>query len=114
MPDPGLIQHQWNKHGTCAGLDQASYAQDIRDATARVAIPQTFQEGNAQRLDARDVERLFTAANPGLTQEGVAVSCRSGRFAEVRICLSHDLDFRACTQVDRNGCGQSNLEVLAR
>ncbi len=29
MPSAGLIQHEWRTHGTCSGLDPATYFSDI-------------------------------------------------------------------------------------
>lgn len=43
MPSPDLVQHQWRKHGACAGLDQASYFTKVREAGARIAIPEALR-----------------------------------------------------------------------
>ncbi len=50
------------------------------------------------------VERDFRAANPGLPADGIAVTCDGRRLKEVRICLTHDLAFTDCDEVDRGGC----------
>jgi ribonuclease T2 len=64
-------------------------------------------------MSAFDVENAFAAANPGLARDGIAVSCADGRLDEVRICLTRDLSFRSCANVDRRGCRQRSLEVPA-
>lgn len=116
MPERGLIRHQWDKHGTCSGLDQAAYSQAVLEASGKVAVPSMFASGQQtpSRLDARAIEDAFLAANPDLQRDGIAISCPGGRFSEVRICLDHALEPRACTQVDRNGCQQSGLSIVAR
>jgi ribonuclease T2 len=42
-------------------------------------------------------------ANPGLSRDGIAVTCRS------RICLGKDLRFRACPDIDARACRRDEL-----
>lgn len=114
MPDRGLIEHQWDKHGTCTGLDQQTYADRTRQASERITVPSLFYGTTPARLDADAIESAFQGANPRLSRDAIAVSCPGGRFAEVRICLDTDLAPRACAQVDRNGCQQADLPIAAR
>ncbi|EHK57021.1 ribonuclease T2 family protein, partial [Allomesorhizobium alhagi] len=101
MPSAGLIRHQWRKHGSCAGLSQDDYFDVLRAAREAVAIPAEFRRLDAHRtLDPDDAERAFLAANPALTGEGVAVTCDRRFLREVRICLTKDLAFRECPEVD--------------
>lgn len=114
MPDRGLIQHQWDKHGTCSGLEPQAYADRIIEATDRLTIPATFERQPPARLDADEIERAFQQANPAIPADAIAVACPSNRFTEVRICLDHGLSPRACREVDQNGCSQDNLLVTPR
>jgi ribonuclease T2 len=105
MPSAGLIRHQWRKHGSCAGLSQDDYFDVLRAAREAVAIPAEFRRLEADRtLDPDAAERAFLAANPGLAGEGVAVTCDRRFLREVRICLTKDLAFRECPEVDRRAC----------
>jgi ribonuclease T2 len=114
MPSPGLVGGQWRKHGTCSGLDQKDYLAEVRKAYERVDIPELFEDPTRRRIiSARNVEQAFMAANPGLSENGIAVSCKDGRVSEVRICLTRSLDFRRCPNVDRNGCMASRLVMPA-
>lgn len=114
MPSPGLIQHQWRKHGSCAGLDQASYFATVRRAAGQIAIPEALRTaGQRGYASARDLEQAFIAANPGLSPTGIAVACEGGRLEEIRICLTRQLDFRRCPEVDRRGCTDRRLAVPA-
>ena len=114
MPDRGLIAHQWDKHGTCSGLSPARYAAMIREASASIAIPMLFAQQPLSRIDADQIEAAFAAANPGLTEDAIAIACPNRRFTEVRICLDQDLSPRACAQVDRNGCRSDDLQIVQR
>lgn len=114
MPSRGLIQHQWRKHGTCSGLSPAGYFDLTRQAFERIRIPDSFTSpGQGGRISPQDAEAAFAAANPGLRPEGMAISCNRGLLTEVRICLTKDLQFRACPAVDRSGCRNPSLEVPA-
>ena len=39
MPSAGLIFHEWQRHGTCSGLDPAAFFQTVRKAYASVNVP---------------------------------------------------------------------------
>ena len=112
IPSAGLIGHQWRKHGSCTGLDQAAYLEAMREAWKRISVPAEFSDADEPaKTSAGKVEAAFIAANPGLDAGGIAVSCNSGRLSEVRICLTKELAFRDCPEVDARGCTASNLAV---
>lgn len=113
MPSMGLIGHQWRKHGTCSGLSQQAYFEITRAAYERIALPAAISSGNqSTRLSADAIESAFTAANPGMTKQGIAISCDGPRMDEVRICLNKDLSFRSCPEVDRKGCRSNAAEII--
>ncbi|SHE53431.1 ribonuclease T2 [Kaistia soli DSM 19436] len=110
MPSPALIRHEWQKHGTCSGLDQADYFSLIRAAQKRVAIPSRFVDVTDQlTVTPPAVEAAFRKANPGIPADGFAVLCDSRRLKEVRVCLTKDLSFRSCPEVDRGACRRPQI-----
>lgn len=112
MPSMGLIGHQWRKHGSCSGLSQKDYFAVTRAAFKAVNLPQAVSSGKqGQTISADGLEKAFTQANPGMSQQGISISCDAGRFEEVRICLTHDLKFRSCQQVDRQGCQTNKMTI---
>ncbi|QDL98931.1 ribonuclease T [Rhodopseudomonas palustris] len=112
MPAPGLIYNQWDKHGTCTGLPQRSYFEQIRKARAAVRVPPDFIDAKEPRtVTADEVEDAFIKVNPGLSNAAIAVMCDRKRLSEVRICMSKDLQFRACEEIDRRACRRDRLEV---
>jgi ribonuclease T2 len=105
MPSAGLIRHQWRKHGTCAGLSQQDYFATLRAAREKVTIPAEFQRLDAYRTVAPGtVEDAFRQSNPLLQAEGIAVTCDKRYLREVRICLTKELSFRSCPEIDRRAC----------
>src|SRR5690349_16084737 len=105
MPNPRLIFRQWDRHGVCSGLPARAYFETIRKARVMVKIPNDFLDLQQPRTVAPgEVEDAFVAANPGLSHDGIAVGCDAKRLNEVRICLSKDLKFRDCSEVDQRAC----------
>ena len=105
MPSAGLIRYQWRKHGSCSGLGQADYFAVMRRARQKVRIPAEFGRLDDYRMvDPAAAEHAFLAANPGLGAEAIAVTCDKRYLREVRICLTKDLTFRTCPEIDRRSC----------
>jgi len=104
MPSRTLVLHEWDAHGTCSGLSQPDYFDTVRKARAAVTIPPEYVEPQAPlTVTPREVIDSFLKANAGLPPDGIELDCDRTRLREVRICLSRDLHFRACTD-NRNGC----------
>lgn len=105
MPAPRLVFNQWDRHGTCSGLDAQKYFDTVRKARETVQIPAKFQDiTNYLAVTPDDVEKAFIDANPGLAPDAITVTCDHRRLSEVRICMSKDLQFRGCPEVDRRSC----------
>ena len=105
MPSAGLIRHEWKSHGACSGLSQSDYFAVLRMAREKVAIPEPFRRVDDYLTIAPDeAEADFVAANAGLPADGIAVTCDKRFLREVRICMSKDLAFRSCPEIDRRAC----------
>ena len=110
MPAAGLIRHEWRKHGSCSGLDQHDYFTVLRAARESVTIPPEFRRLDAYKtLDPDDAEAAFLKANPSLPRDAVAVTCDRRYLREVRICMTRDLEFRSCPEIDRRDCRLSKV-----
>lgn len=114
MPSEGLVRHQWRKHGTCSGMDADDYFRTVREAYEAVTIP----AGIAALREDLDVapgvlREAFLRANPGLPEEGIYIRCRRDQLVDVRICLTPDLEFRECPNVERRRCRSRMIDVPA-
>ena len=110
MPAPRLIFHEWDRHGTCSGLPARAYFETVRKARAIVKIPSEFLDIQSELTVTPDgVEEAFVKANPGLTAAAMAVGCDNKRLREVRICMSRELAFRECTEIERRSCRREKL-----
>ncbi|WP_246520030.1 ribonuclease T2 [Ancylobacter lacus] len=112
MPSRGLVLHQWRKHGTCSGLAPDAYFAAVRQARARLVIPEDYQRPERTRMVApEEVERAFIAANPGLKPDMIAIACDGRRLSEVRICLDRGFGFTPCPEVDRRACRATRVAL---
>ena len=53
--------------------------------------------------------KAFAKGEPGLSSAAVSVTCDSKRLSEVRVCLSKDLQFRSCEEIDRRACRRDEV-----
>jgi ribonuclease T2 len=110
MPAPGLIFNEWDKHGTCSGLGARGYFEAIRKARAGVKIPDEYIDlQQPKTVTPAAVEEAFIKVNPGLSNAAIAITCDRNRLTEVRICMSKDLQFRACEEIDRRACRRDQV-----
>jgi ribonuclease T2 len=110
MPAPHLVFNEWDKHGTCSGLAPRAYFDTVRKARAAVKIPPDYVDVREPlQVTPKGVAEAFIKANPGLTQNGIAIECSRRRLSEVRLCLSKDLQFRDCPDVVRRSCRSDNV-----
>jgi ribonuclease T2 len=110
MPAPRLVYHEWDSHGTCSGMAPQAYFDLVRKARAAVTIPDAYVAPKSTlTVTPNEVEEAFVKANPGLSRTGIAVTCGGTRLGEVRICMTKDLRFRDCAEVDRRACRRDKL-----
>jgi ribonuclease T2 len=109
MPSRRLVAHQWEKHGTCSGLEPGAYFGLIRSLFAGLRIPARYIAPQApiERTPGQLVGD-FVSSNRGLRPDMMSVHCggRRGRarLTEVRICLSHGGTYRACGANEARQC----------
>jgi ribonuclease T2 len=113
FPTRGLAAHEWRTHGVCSGLPQSAYFSTIRRAWHAVTMPDDLRAppASARTSSPRAIEAAFIAANPRMTETGIAVRCERGMLDEVRICLTKQLDFRRCPAVDRASCRDQTIRI---
>ena len=97
MGSGGLAWHQWKKHGRCTGLSPEDYFALSRLAYERVARPEILRRiARPLDLDPGVIEAAFLEANPDLAPDMLTITCRDGRIAEARLCLTRGLVPRRC------------------
>ena len=114
MPSPRLIFHEWDRHGTCAGLSPQAYFENVRRARAAVKIPPDYLALDAPAsVTPGEVVDAFTKANPALSRQAISVTCDGKRLTEVWLCLAKDFSFRACPEITRHACRRDRIAMPA-
>jgi ribonuclease T2 len=116
MPSRHLIEHEWETHGACTGLDPHGYFDLADRAFASVKVPTVLAAPQRPpAISANEVVRDFVQANPGMSESMLSVSCRDGyELTEVRVCLNKDsLTPQACGGRVRNSCRMGTLKIPA-
>lgn len=111
MPSERLINHQWNKHGTCSGLDQERYFAAARKAFESLSMPSDVEQGRLTYTDRRSLLAAIQKENPGLPANAVVLRCSSSDFSEMRVCLSRDLRPIPCQGSSRGNCPSSGIRI---
>lgn len=110
MPSARLIQHEWDRHGVCSGLSQSEYFKTIERAFSGVKVPDEYKAPIKQiNVSTEAIRRKFVAANPGMSENAINLTC-GGRFlSEVRVCLTKDLKLRPCSSEVRDTCRVASI-----
>ncbi len=99
-PDQGLLQHEWQTHGTCSGLSSGAFFQTARSAVRSITIPPTLSALSVQTsLPPDQIVALFTASNPSIPRESFAVSCGHNYLTAVEVCLDKSLHPIPCIAI---------------
>lgn len=97
MPSPGLIQHEWETHGVCTGLNPQGYFGAIMEMRSAVQIPVQFSSiDTPMRESPGQIEAQFAAANSTFPMEAFRTSCTRGELQEERICFDRNRKPQAC------------------
>jgi ribonuclease T2 len=100
MPTASLVQHEWQTHGTCSGLDAAAYFATVRRAFHSVKLPSSRVAQNPSELiQPLTILDDFAAANPGFPRGSFALSCGNNRLTAIEVCFAKDLRPEACQSV---------------
>jgi ribonuclease T2 len=113
MPSQRLVQHEWQKHGTCSGLTAERYFSQAETLFNGLRIPPRLQKPSAPLTTSpAELRQELVASNPGLPPSSIAIYCRGALLREVRICYSKDLKPQSCAATVRDGCPSAGVTVL--
>ncbi|MGZ5049852.1 MAG: ribonuclease T2 family protein [Methylobacter sp.] len=110
MPRETLIQHEWEKHGTCSGVTADNYFGLIKATFNTIKIPAAFTNlAQPVKTSVADIRKQFLALNPNLQ---MAVACTNGGYLqEVRLCYDKQMRPRSCGSSVKDFCSSSSVFV---
>jgi len=107
----GAAWHQWNKHGRCSGLTAEDYFTLTRAAESALTLPHDIAPESAL-IAPQAVEAAVIASNPNLREDMMVTVCRRDLITEVRLCLTRDLQPRACdAELHRRACNRPDARL---
>lgn len=96
-PSPGLLAHEWAKHGACMATTPEAYFQTGASLLAAVRFPDMMRLSRRAGLTAGDLRAAFRGATPLLPAGAIRVRTNPrGWLEEVHICYGKDLRPAAC------------------
>jgi ribonuclease T2 len=99
-PDPGLLRHEWQTHGTCSGLAPDAFFNLARQAVHSVAIPTELTSLDHQiSMPPADILNLFAKSNPSFPPDSVALSCGNNYLTAIEVCMTKTLQPTSCTNL---------------
>jgi ribonuclease T2 len=109
MPDAGLRQYEWKKHGRCSGLPAQDYFALLSHAFTQLKIPPLLQpKGRDTVVERQAVLSAFHRLNPGFPERGVVLRCqgreRPPLLSELRVCLTPSGQPAECTASFKPNC----------
>jgi ribonuclease T2 len=114
-PSRRLVQHEWEKHGTCAGLSQDDYFAAAALAVESVNVPKAYRAPPQPLVTTPNaVRRAFLDANRDIPDDGLSATCTRNQLAEVWVCLDKNLKPRSCSaEVRKKHCGAREVRMLS-
>ena len=95
-PSVQLIQHQWERHGTCIAQKPAEYFA-IAERLYRALKYPDMAALRGKTIPAKAFLEAFAAANPGMKADQIRLkTSRDGWLEEVLLCLDKTLGRQAC------------------
>jgi ribonuclease T2 len=92
------------------GRNMSAAFPNIASGPRRGSIATSFlQLSEPKNIAPGDLEAAFIKVNPGLSSSAISVTCSGRRLSEVRVCLSKDMQFRACEETDRRACRRDEV-----
>jgi ribonuclease T2 len=109
-PAPGLLVHEWAKHGSCMTRRPEQYFRVSAILWRSLRWPDLDRLSRNPNLTAGDLRRAFVAGNPDWRprQVGLLLS-RTGWLREVRLCYGRDFMPADC---ERRALGPADAAPL--
>ncbi len=110
-PSVQLLQHEWQKHGTCATRNPDNYFKAASLLYGALKWPDMNALSRSRPTVAQFIQS-FVTANPGLPFAAVRVDVtRGGWLDEVKICLGTNYRPRTCPRDTRGSGLKTRLKI---
>jgi len=98
-PSPGLIAHEWAKHGTCMASRPQVYFTQSAAMFHALHFPDMAALARRSHLTVGDLREAFADANPRYPRSSIGVMVGEGvSLQELHLCLDRNLHPAPCAQ----------------
>lgn len=112
-PDLQLLQHEWEKHGTCSAVGPQRFFEMEHKAFRTVRVPNEFRHVTADEFFTPEwILASFALENASFPPGSFSVSCKDDKLTAVEACFSKDLQPVSCQGIP--SCKAQVLRVEAR
>jgi len=110
-PSVGLIEHEWEKHGSCNWATPEAYFGQSAKLMDHVKLPDLSGLTRGQ-INASAIRAAFMAANRTLPHDAIGVAAnKGGWFEEVRLCLDTGFNYRKCPDYSFGAADADRVKV---
>ena len=110
-PSVSLIEHEWEKHGSCGWKTPEAYFAQSAKLMDAVKLPDLSGLTRGQ-VSASAIRAAFTAANPSLPHDAIGVAANKGGWLdEVRLCLDTAFHYRSCPSYSFGSADAQQVKV---
>ena len=98
IPTVAMIEHEWQTHGVCSGLNPDDYFSDVRTAFQSVEIPATFARSSLPpaRVDPEVILNQFRQDNPSFPRSSFVLTCGHNQLTAIEVCFNRKLEPQPC------------------
>jgi ribonuclease T2 len=104
MTSKSLIEHEWDKHGTCDGRTSEAYYTNAVNEFKAVKVPSYLNGPKSSKSISLSQLRKDVIASSGFTSSQFAVICSGSKFKELRMCLNKSLNPTGCGSNVKDTC----------
>lgn len=91
-----LMEHEWEKHGSCVTGDQDRYFGEINQVVDALGLAPQVPGTGLNSIKVSDLKKNWPAP-----PEAISVQCKGKRLTEVHVCLDKSLSPMACPPEER-------------
>lgn len=111
-PSVQLIQHEWEKHGTCMPTTPTRFFALSRQLYSALRYPDMAALAQRPTLSAGDFRAAFAARNKGMVADGLRLNVtRDGALSEVWICMDRKYRYIACPPQQGGVANRAQLRI---
>lgn len=111
-PAPGLLAHEWAKHGGCMTKRPETYFKVSAILWRSIHWPDADRLSRKDGLTVGDLREEFAALNKGWNRESIGVDLsRTGWLREVRLCYGRDFRPARCSPGQFGPADEAALKI---